>query len=349
MPSKSTVPGEGPAETPRELLYQFEDNELFRRLCGIADSGIGELENLLQVRLVPRGHAFLVRADDAERLEFARRFFDRIVGRAGQNPDYLPELAEAGRLFGRIRDELVDEEEEDPEEGARVQARLRETVFTTLRGKGIFARTPNQAAFVHSVLNNPVTFALGPAGTGKTFLSIACACRLLMSGRMDRIILTRPAVEAGESLGYLPGDLSQKVDPYLRPVYDALYECLGLEKVQEHIQSRRIEIAPLAYMRGRTLNRSIIVLDEAQNCTLPQLKMFLTRLGRHSQMCIGGDVTQVDLRPGRSGLLRAMRLLGSVPGIGMIEFGRRDIIRHPLVERIVQVFEEAEEQGEIDN
>ena len=345
MPSRKHAASEHVPEEARELLYHFQDQELCRRLCGVADSGIGELEDLLQVRLVPRGHDLVIRALDRERLEFTRRFFDRIVGRAGQNPNYLPELAEAGRLFARIRDELVDEEEHHTDDSGGVQARLRETVFTTLRGKGIFPRTPNQAAFVHSVLNNTVTFALGPAGTGKTFLAIACACRLLTAGGMDRIILTRPAVEAGESLGYLPGDLSQKVDPYLRPVYDALYECLGLEKVQELIQSRRIEIAPLAYMRGRTLNRSVIVLDEAQNCTLPQLKMFLTRLGRHSHMCIGGDVTQVDLRPGRSGLLRVMRLLGAVEGIGMIEFDRRDIIRHPLVERIVQAFEEAEEQG----
>ena len=348
MPSRKQAAPEQKPLQPLEMLYHFKDQELFRRLCGVADAGIGELEDLLQIRLVPRGHALVVRAPDAERLEFSRRFLDRVVSRAGQNPDFLPEFAEAGRLFSRIRDELVDEEEQAGEgREPGVQARLRETVFTTLRGKGIFARTPNQAAFVHSILNNTVTFALGPAGTGKTFLSIACACRLFTAGRMERIILTRPAVEAGESLGYLPGDLSQKVDPYLRPVYDALYECLGLEKVQELIQSRRIEIAPLAYMRGRTLNRSVIVLDEAQNCTMPQLKMFLTRLGRDSHMCIGGDVTQVDLRPGRSGLLRVMRLLGAVEGIGMVEFGRRDIIRHPLVERIVQAFEDAEEEGEL--
>lgn len=343
MPIKKNLTLE-PEPAPLELFYKFENQELFRRVCGVADAAIADLEDLLSVRLIPRGHAFLIRAADGERLDFARRFFDRMASRADRNPEYLPEVAEAGRLFSRIRDELVDEEEhsESPGEGELVQARLRETVFTTHRGKGIFPRTPNQAAFVHSVLNNAVTFALGPAGTGKTFLSIACACRLMTSGKVDRIILTRPAVEAGESLGYLPGDLSQKVDPYLRPVYDALYECLGLEKVQELVQSRRIEIAPLAYMRGRTLNRSIVVLDEAQNCTLAQLKMFLTRLGRHSHMCIGGDVTQIDLRPGKSGLLRVSEMLSTVEGIGGIRFGRRDIIRHPLVEKIVQAFEQEE-------
>ncbi|MCB1139506.1 MAG: PhoH family protein [Leptospiraceae bacterium] len=221
----------------------------------------------------------------------------------------------------------------------------RQKVFVTARGKPIYPRTHRQAAYLDSVQSNPVTLCLGPAGTGKTFLAIVMACRKLMNGEVDRIILTRPAVEAGESLGFLPGDLNQKVDPYLRPVYDALYECLGMEKVHSLIAARKIEIAPLAYMRGRTLNQAMVILDEAQNCTLAQLKMFLTRLGRNSYMCLGGDESQVDLNPGKSGLLKAVRILEGVPGIAVIRFGKEDIVRNAIVERIVAAFEKEESEA----
>ena len=334
--------------TPADLEFQyaFDNSDLFRAVCGVADRGIGKLESLLDVRIIPRGNAFLVKAPDHARADFARQFLRKITARFGGDPNYLQEIFDEENLFRNLKNELLTNHDEngrtegDDQSGADP---LKEKVFTTYRGKSIYPRTPNQARYVDSVLNHSVTFGLGPAGTGKTFLAIAAACRKLQTSEVERIILTRPAVEAGESLGYLPGDLNQKVDPYLRPVYDALYECLGLEKVHELIQSRKIEIAPLAYMRGRTLSRSFIVLDEAQNCTLSQLKMFLTRLGKQSHMCLSGDVTQIDLGPGKSGVVKATRLLKGVESIGIIEFRKKDIIRNPLVERIVEAFEKAQD------
>ena len=188
-------------------------------------------------------------------------------------------------------------------------------------------------------MENMISFAIGPAGTGKTFLAVAVACRLLQAGEIERIVLTRPAVEAGESLGFLPGDLIQKVDPYLRPIYDALYECIGYEKTQELLSINKIEIAPIAFMRGRTLAHSFIILDEAQNCTNAQLKMFLTRLGKNSRMSVSGDVTQVDLTQANSGLAKIVGLFKKTPQIGVVEFQKEDISRHPLVEVIVKKFE----------
>ena len=318
-----------------QLQLTFRNEELFRTLCGVADRGIGQLEQLLEVSIIPRGNSFLIQAESNERAQFVQKFFDRLNARFENNADYLQaEFFDADNIFRLLKNELLDSEREP----ANTVDLLGQKVFTTFRGKTIYPRTPNQAAYVRSVFANPITFCIGPAGTGKTFLAIACACRMLLSGEVERLILTRPAVEAGESLGYLPGDLSQKVDPYLRPVYDALYECLGLDKVNDHIQAKRIEIAPLAYMRGRTLNNSAIILDEAQNCTLSQLKMFLTRLGRKSRMCIGGDVTQIDLSPNKSGLVKAADILRHIKHIGCIELTNKDIVRNPLVEKIVEAF-----------
>jgi phosphate starvation-inducible PhoH-like protein len=217
-------------------------------------------------------------------------------------------------------------------------------IFTTFRGKPIYPRTARQADFISSILRNPITISQGPAGTGKTFLSIVAACRMLSAGLVERLVLTRPAVEAGESLGFLPGDMVQKVDPYLRPIYDALYECLGTDRANEFIASRKVEIAPLAFMRGRTLGHSFVVLDEAQNCTLLQLKMFLTRMGRESRMCVSGDISQIDLPPGRSGLGRTIEILENVEGVGFVEFGREDIVRSAMVQRIVDAFERAKQE-----
>ncbi|MEQ8351369.1 MAG: PhoH family protein [Leptospiraceae bacterium] len=382
-----------------EARFQFENPELFRSLCGIADGNVASLERILSVQLIPRGNGFVIQGREGKTVELARQLFERIsrdydhrprhsieefdlkyiysmlqkkdkndhsdgnisagnavnTGSARKDgngslkesdlqPTEIPSGDGAHHSSDRSREEGEDQTDHDNVESAEALESTRQKVFVTARGKPIYPRTHRQAAYLESVQNKPVTICLGPAGTGKTFLAIVMACRKLLDGDVDRIILTRPAVEAGESLGFLPGDLNQKVDPYLRPVYDALYECLGMEKVHSMIAARRIEIAPLAYMRGRTLNQAMVVLDEAQNCTLAQLKMFLTRLGRNSYMCLGGDETQVDLNPGKSGLLKAVRILERVNGISVIRFGKEDIVRNAIVERIVAAFEEEESE-----
>ncbi len=322
-----------------ETKFEFRNKELFRKLCGVADSGINALEDLLDVRLVPRGHAFLVRAESEETLSFASAYFETLEKQYG-GPGGLPEDFDTRYLYRRLKQRDEDSRKPEVVEDEPPPVVLKkETVFKTHQGKPIQARTERQIQYVQSLFDNDVTICLGPAGTGKTFLSVVAACRMFVAGDRDRLVLTRPAVEAGESLGYLPGDLTQKVDPYLRPLYDSLYECLGAERVHDLIQTRKIEIAPLAFMRGRTLNDSVIILDEAQNCTLSQLKMFLTRLGRNSTMCLSGDATQIDLPHGRSGLFDTVRALESIPGVGVIRFTGEDIIRHPLVERIVEAFD----------
>lgn len=211
----------------------------------------------------------------------------------------------------------------------------------TANGRSLFPKTIGQKRYIESINNNDIVFGTGPAGTGKTYLAIALACQAFRNKQFERIILTRPAVEAGESLGFLPGDLKEKVDPYLRPVYDALFEIIGGEQYQKYIEKGLIEIAPLAYMRGRTLDKSFIILDEAQNTTPEQMKMFLTRLGYSSKMVITGDLTQTDLPRGKmSGLKNAIGLLRHTKGIGIEELQKVDIVRHPLVRKVIEVYEQ---------
>ncbi len=354
MSKDSLTSVNGPVSHERK--FQFRNKELFRQLCGVADSGVNGLEELLQVKLIPRGHSFLIHAAEPERAQFAARYFAVLEERYGENDVPLSEDFsdfDVRYLYRTLKGEAAGDgdhasaasdasasESRSSGERERWLSQNSETVFKTVNGKPIKARTERQAEYVASLLQHEITICMGPAGTGKTFLSIAAACRMFINGDKDRLVLTRPAVEAGESLGYLPGDLVQKVDPYLRPLYDALYECLGTERVHDLINTRKIEIAPLAFMRGRTLNDSVVVLDEAQNCTVAQLKMFLTRLGRNSCMCLSGDITQVDLPRGKSGLPLAIELLENIPGIGVVRFGGADIIRNPLIERITRAFED---------
>lgn len=209
-----------------------------------------------------------------------------------------------------------------------------------INGKPISARSVNQQLLVNSVTDNDLTFALGPAGTGKTYVAIALAVRALKNREVRKIILSRPAVEAGEKLGFLPGDMKDKIDPYLQPLYDALEDMIPAAKLKEYLETNVIQIAPLAFMRGRTLNDAMIVLDEAQNTTTHQIKMFLTRLGMNAKMIITGDITQIDLpRTVSSGLVQALKVLKGVPGIGLVEFGKKDIVRHQLVQRIVEAYQ----------
>ena len=213
-------------------------------------------------------------------------------------------------------------------------------VGKTFNSKLIYPKTLGQTRLVKSFYEYDITFAIGPAGTGKTYLSVVYATTLLKQNDIKKIILTRPAVEAGESLGFLPGDLKEKVDPYLRPVYDALYDCLGLEQAQKLMEKEIIEVAPLAYMRGRTLDDALIILDEAQNTTLAQMKMFLTRLGIKSKMIINGDITQIDLKNNQSGLIAAIKILEDIKEINFVYLDSSDVVRHPLVQKIIEAFKE---------
>ena len=225
------------------------------------------------------------------------------------------------------------------------EVKLDDVIIYGVNGKPITGRTPNQQRLVKTFQENDLTFALGPAGTGKTYVAIALAVRALKNRQVKKIILSRPAVEAGEKLGFLPGDMKEKIDPYLQPLYDALEDMIPAVKLKEYMESNVIQIAPLAFMRGRTLSDAVIILDEAQNTTAHQIKMFMTRLGLGSKMIITGDVTQIDLpRTVVSGLIQAMHILKGVPGIGRVEFDRRDIVRHKLVQLIVDAYQEFDEQ-----
>ena len=228
-----------------------------------------------------------------------------------------------------------------------IKSSLDQVIVTTANGKAIKPKTLGQKSYVSMINNNDVVFGIGPAGTGKTYLAVAMAIRAFKNNEVNRIILTRPAVEAGESLGFLPGDLQDKVDPYLRPLYDALFEIFGFETYQNLVEKGAIEVAPLAYMRGRTLDNSFVILDEAQNTTFEQMKMFLTRLGYGSKAIITGDITQIDLPRGKnSGLKSASRILRNVRGIEFMEFSGVDVVRHPLVQRIIEAYDKADREKE---
>ncbi len=230
---------------------------------------------------------------------------------------------------------------------AKLHNMYAETLIVTWRGHQIKAKTLGQYNYVRAIRDNFITFGIGPAGTGKTYLAVAMAVTALKKREVERIILTRPAVEAGEKLGYLPGDMQEKVDPYLRPLYDALYDMLGSETAQKYLENGVIEVAPLAYMRGRTLNGSFIILDEAQNTTPEQMKMFLTRFGFGSRMVVTGDITQIDLPSGKaSGLIDAARVLRGIPHIGLIYFDEKDVVRHEIVGAIIKAYERADGAGE---
>ncbi len=223
-----------------------------------------------------------------------------------------------------------------------------ETILFTHRKKPVMAKTPSQKVYVETIKNNDITFGVGPAGTGKTYLAMAMAVSYLKQQRVNRIILTRPAVEAGEKLGFLPGTLTEKVDPYLRPLYDALYDMVDADKINDMLEKNIIEIAPLAFMRGRTLNDAFIILDEAQNTTKEQMKMFLTRIGFGSKAVITGDITQIDLpKVSQSGLIEALKVLQGVKGIGITYFSEKDVVRHPVVQRIIQAYDRYENEKQL--
>ncbi len=313
-----------PVET-RDLALEPVDNARLANFVGPMDENLRHVEQRLGVQVRRRGGQVEVSgpaaaADAAQTV--LRKLFD-LSARESLTPDRVHlALQEAGM-----------------EAAPAAAQRADDLAIHTQRG-GIRGRGPNQRQYLHNIHSSDLTFGIGPAGTGKTFLAVACAVEALQSERVRRIVLVRPAVEAGERLGFLPGDLAQKVDPYLRPMYDALYEMMGFDRVARAVERQVIEIAPLAFMRGRSLNDSFIILDEAQNTTVEQMKMFLTRLGFGSKAVVTGDITQTDLPKQQvSGLRNAMKILPGVQGVSFTHFTSRDVVRHPLVQRIVEAYE----------
>ncbi|MDN5843533.1 MAG: PhoH family protein [Alcaligenaceae bacterium] len=312
-------------------LHLDGSNTQLAALCGPLDQNLKQIAQAYQTTLTRRGGRITLRGGQAAQAAHALRWFHQ---HSADGPLSLEDiqlgLVELGASGGRA----VAPPELPPVDDGSLNLRTRKT--------DLRPRTPRQRDYLNAILKHDVTFGVGPAGTGKTWLAVACAIDALERETVQRLVLTRPAVEAGERLGFLPGDLVQKVDPYLRPLYDALYDLLGLERTQRMFEKQTIEIAPLAYMRGRTLNHSFIILDEAQNTTPEQMKMFLTRIGFGSKAVINGDPSQVDLpRNQASGLLNALDVLDGVPGIANTRFTSRDVVRHPLVARIVDAYEQA--------
>jgi phosphate starvation-inducible PhoH-like protein len=319
--------------TQRDFHLDPEDNARLANLCGPFDEHLRQIELRLGVELNHRGSVFQVIGD-----EVAVRAAESVL-RA------LYAVTESEALTGAKVNLYLAESGIDAMTDASAES-AQEVVIRVKRGV-IKGRGANQARYLHAIATHDINFGVGPAGTGKTYLAVASAVEALEANRVQRLLLVRPAVEAGEKLGFLPGDLSQKVDPYLRPLYDALYEMLGFEKVAKLIERNVIEIAPLAYMRGRTLNDSYVILDEAQNTTVEQMKMFLTRIGFGTVAVITGDVTQVDLpRSTRSGLRQAIEVLRGVDGISFTFFTSRDVVRHPLVAKIVRAYESFEQKDD---
>lgn len=295
---------------------------------GVNNSNMQLIRNLFpKLRMAARGSVIKVIGDDAETEEFEKK---------------IKELEAYCAKFNKLTEDVILDimKGETPHD-----SRADGVIIYGVNGKPIAARTPNQQKLADSFRHNDLTFALGPAGTGKTYVAIALAVKALKNREVKKIILSRPAVEAGEKLGFLPGDMKDKIDPYLQPLYDALEDMIPAVKLKEYMETKVIQIAPLAFMRGRTLNDAVIVLDEAQNTTTHQIKMFLTRLGVNAKMIITGDVTQIDLpRTATSGLVQALRILRDIPGIGKVEFGKKDIVRHQLVQRIVEAYQAFDEE-----
>jgi phosphate starvation-inducible PhoH-like protein len=323
---------EAASRVTRELALEPNDARRLANLCGQFDEHLRQIEQRLGVEIRNRGNAFNLSGTTAgvsAASEVIRHLYRETKRGEGVTPELVHVYLQESGVEALI-------EAGDPKVESIPLIRTRRV---TIKPRG-----RNQQGYVRAVLNNDINFGIGPAGTGKTYLAVACAVAALEQDQVRRIMLVRPAVEAGEKLGFLPGDLAQKIDPYLRPLYDALYEMMGFETVGKLIERNVIEVAPLAYMRGRTLNNAFIILDESQNTTREQMKMFLTRIGFGSTAVITGDVTQIDLPRGTdSGLKHAMKVLDGVEGISFTHFQSKDVVRHPLVQRIVEAYEAQED------
>ncbi len=317
-----------PATIQLKFRLTPADNEVLNRICGPVEANLRGLEKNLGIEIENAGDRFLLKGA-AHQVHLAESLLQELYRSAIEGSLSDDELQRVLRETHMQR--------KDPE----ADAQSVHTVSTPLFK--VACRGPRQVQYVEQMRNSDLCFGVGPAGTGKTYLAVACAVEALRQGQVERLVLVRPAVEAGEKLGFLPGDLSQKVDPYLRPIYDALFDFLGHDSFARELSRNRIEIAPLAFMRGRSLNHARIILDEAQNTTSEQMKMFLTRIGAGSSAVVTGDLTQIDLRPARlSGLRHALRVLRGVEGVSVTHFSGRDVVRHPLVQRIISAYDRSE-------
>ena len=306
---------------PAEVSFTPVDNQRLANLCGVLDENLRQIETAFEVVIARRGERFALTGEPAQ-TQLAAQALQKFYGKAQHSLSVED-----------VQLELV--------EVARAQPAMdKDAPQLKTRRPDLHGRTPRQVGYLKQIMAHDITFAIGPAGTGKTYLAVACAVDALERDNVKRIVLVRPAVEAGERLGFLPGDMAQKVDPYLRPLYDALYDLMGYDKVAKLLERSAIEVAPLAFMRGRTLSQAFVILDEAQNTTPEQMKMFLTRIGFGSKAVVTGDITQIDLPRGhKSGLIEAGTVLKRVPGIAFTHFQSSDVVRHPLVQRIVNAYE----------
>jgi phosphate starvation-inducible PhoH-like protein len=359
-PSDEAPPREGRRVT-ETFTFEPVDNRALANLCGPLDANLRQIEAALDVTIARRGATFNVSGERRQAMLGARalqRFYGEAekplsvddiqlglveIAASTPHPDPVSESGERGSMPEHRRAEAPMPR---PASGAapHLAGEGRDLVegapILRTRRADLHGRTPNQVAYLDAIRTHDISFGIGPAGTGKTYLAVACAVDALERDTVKRIVLVRPAVEAGERLGFLPGDLAQKVDPYLRPLFDALYDLMGFDKAARLLERQTIELAPLAYMRGRTLNHSFIILDEAQNTTPEQMKMFLTRIGFGTKAVITGDVTQIDLARGqKSGLIEAERVLKGVRGIAFVRFTSADVVRHPLVQKIIDAYD----------
>jgi phosphate starvation-inducible PhoH-like protein len=310
--------------------------EAFFNVVGTKDENLRFFEEIFGLKIFARGTSIIASGKE-ENLDRFEEFMEKVSS-----------YFEVGHVLtpSDIRNLAIGFRLEKESQKAPKEEDFTDTILFSHKRKPIMAKTPTQKLYVETIKQNDITFGIGPAGTGKTYLAMAVAVSYLKQNKVNRIILTRPAVEAGEKLGFLPGSLEEKVDPYLRPLYDALYDMVDPEKVADMIEKKVIEVAPLAFMRGRTLNDAFIILDEAQNTTKEQMKMLLTRIGFGSKAVITGDITQIDLpKTAQSGLVEAINVLQDVKGIGFVKFSEKDVVRHPIVQRIIEAYSRYEEQN----
>ena len=310
----------------KEAKVVIQDNQQAAIFFGTGDENFHHLVSICTAEIVARGSEIYIRGEEKEQ-EYALKLINSLIEIVENEQDL--NINDISYVEGLLK----------KGDTPRHQDIVSGTILTSSRGKAVKARTLGQKRYIQAVLRDDIVFGIGPAGTGKTYLSVVMAVRALRNKDVERIVLVRPAVEAGEKLGFLPGDFIEKVNPYLRPLYDGLFDILGVELTQRYLEKSIIEIAPLAYMRGRTLNNSFVILDEAQNTTPPQMKMFLTRLGFGSKMVITGDITQIDLpRDDHSGLIEIQKILSNIKGISFEYLGSEDVVRHPLVQKIVNAY-----------